>query len=209
MSEEKYLLQTCNHCGNKGLMEIKGSSNKIYEDYDDMGNPIGLSEEQTWYLLSCPVCHMATLCERETQSWDPSIDSITLLYPENLVDTLNVPSDIKGAFDSAMRTKGIDSAICLLSLRRTLEMICKKEGATGGSLEDKIKTLVSDKKLPPMLDDICYITRKAGNDGAHGDQIKLSSSDTEQVIRYVATIINYLYSMPKRIEILKNTIDKK
>jgi len=136
-------------------------------------------------------------------------DNCYIRYPTDNVDYLNVPDEIKSAFEAAKRTIGIDYGICLVSLRRTLEMICKFEGATGKTLDAKIKNLVSDKKLPPMIEDILYIIRISGNDGAHADTIHLSDSQVRDVMNFVGTIINYLYSMPERVSILKEIVKKK
>ncbi|MDD2285964.1 MAG: DUF4145 domain-containing protein [Paludibacter sp.] len=160
-----------------------------------------------WYLLRCPICEKATLYEI---LGEPDLgrrsDNCYIHYPTDNVDYLNVPGKIISAFEAAKRTIGIDSSICLLSLRRTLEMICKIEGATGNTLEAKIKKLVSDKKLPPMIEDILYIIRISGNDGAHADNIYLTESQVRNVMNFVGTIINYLYSMPERVIRLKEIV---
>ena len=62
-----YMLQTCFHCGNQGLLKIE----KQYDYsvggwvYDDFGREIGrdLQEDYIWTMLSCPVCHNVTLYE--------------------------------------------------------------------------------------------------------------------------------------------------
>lgn len=160
-----------------------------------------------WYLLRCPVCEQATLYEILGEPYfGRRSDNCYVRYPTDNVDYLNVPSEIKSAFEAAKRTIGIDYGICLLSLRRTLEMICKFEGATGKTLDAKITNLVSDKKLPPMIEDILYIIRITGNDGAHADKIHMTDSQVRDVMNFVGTIINYLYSMPERVIRLKDSV---
>ena len=88
-------------------------------------------------------------------------------------------------------------------------MICKEKGAVGKDLEKKIDDLIEKKVFPPMIEDACWIIRQMGNDAAHADKITLYSYDVEQVIGYVATIIDYLYSLPYRVEKMKTKIQER
>lgn len=64
---------------------------------------------------------------------------LAIEYPNFNVNYQGVLSVIKNAFTAAIRTKGIDRAICLLSLRRTLEIIYKDKNAEGNKLQRKFK----------------------------------------------------------------------
>jgi hypothetical protein len=85
---------------------------------------------------------------------------LTTVFPSVLINKTGVPAEIANAFDAAVKTKGIEPAICLLSLRRVLEMIAKNMDAKGETLEKKIEFLVEKKALPEMLNDACWIIRK-------------------------------------------------
>jgi len=88
-------------------------------------------------------------------------------------------------------------------------MIAKDKNATGKTLEDKIESLVERKELPEMLNDACWIIRQLGNSAAHADDVKFHQYDVERVIEYVAVIIEYLYSLPKRLKDTKEKIMEK
>ena len=88
-------------------------------------------------------------------------------------------------------------------------MICKEKGASGKDLKDKISDLISQKILPEMMADACWIVRQSGNDAAHADDIIFSEREVEEIIEYVSTVINYLYSMPVRIAKLKQQIQER
>ena len=133
---------------------------------------------------------------------------LTTVFPSVLINKTGVPAEIANAFDAAVKTKGIEPAICLLSLRRVLEMIAKNMDAKGETLEKKIEFLVEKKALPEMLNDACWIIRKMGNAAAHADDIKVHAYDVDKVIEYVAVIIEYLYSLPKRIKDAKAKIEQ-
>lgn len=88
-------------------------------------------------------------------------------------------------------------------------MICKEKGATGKFLENKVADLVEKNILPPMIGDACWIIRQMGNDAAHADKIDVYTYEVEQIIGYVATIIDYLYSMPYRVSKMKERIEQR
>lgn len=102
--------------------------------------------------------------------------------------------------------KNIDSAICLLSLRRVLEAICKDKGAVGKDLDTMVKDLIAKKLLPDMLDDACWIIRQLGNSAAHADEKVFYKHQVEQTTEFVKAIIDYLYVLPSEIGNLKSRV---
>jgi len=60
-----------------------------------------------------------------------------------------------------------------------------------------------------MIEDACWIIRQMGNDAAHADKFRVYTYDIEQVIGYVATIIDYPYSLPYRVEKMKKKIEER
>jgi hypothetical protein len=207
------IITTCYHCGNTGVLDYK--STVTWKDEDIVHGGCGevisytLIEHIDWGFYECPVCHNPTLIRNYTfdaASYSDHVETeSTTAFPFPLINKDGVPQTIADAFDAAVKTKGIDLSICLLSLRRVLEMIAKDKEATGKTLEDKINSLVERKELPEMLNDACWIIRQLGNSAAHADDVKFYQYDVERVIEYVAVIIEYLYSLPKR---LKDTKDK-
>ena len=84
MADKNYKLQTCYHCGNKGLMPIEHMHSHDYggPEFDSVGNCVGreLEEQFKWYLLSCPVCHKVILREEYTnecfRDYDTTIETL-------------------------------------------------------------------------------------------------------------------------------------
>ena len=127
-------IETCYHCGNTGQQKI------LYENESEWGGGQDFFEEINWILLKCPVCGMLTLREDYTNesmidSRENQIYEKRIVYPKTKYDFKYAPKSIQRAFESAVKVAKIDSAICLLSLRRTLEMICKDKSAQGKTLE--------------------------------------------------------------------------
>lgn len=189
----------CSSCENKGKMEEVASYDHVVHDVDEYGNDL-VEYSELNQLLCCPICDHVILLNTpyDERSETYYLDS-EYCYPHIITDFLGVPEKIKTAFESACATKGIDPAICVISLRRTLEMICKDKSAVGYNLKKKIDDLVSRSVLPSAMADVCIVVRRYGNEGAHGDELKLSSIELDHIIRYVSTVIEYTYSLPLRV----------
>lgn len=208
---------TCGHCGNKGLMNFITQFDSVYESSsnEQIGNSLlkdllGPAETTTWYVYQCPVCGNPVLISRTLPNFMPEqFAEYKYQYPTENIDYTGVPENIKTAFASAVKTRAIDPAICILSLRRTLEMICKDKGAQGYTLKDKIQDLIDKKILPEMMNDACWIVRQSGNDAAHADDVVFTSYEVQEIISYVAAVIEYLYSIPVRVADLKNKISQR
>ena len=211
MAEDNYKILKCFHCGNEGMLKIE----HIYEHcfggpvFDDIGCVVDCepTEKYRWHLLSCPVCHKATLyeeCDDECLQMTVSTNN----YPQVNFDYSNIPLNIKTAFEAALKVKNIDAAICLLSLRRVLEAICKDMNAEGSDLNDMIKDLMTKQILPPMFEDACWIIRKLGNSAAHADDRTYYMNQVEQTISFVQTIIEYLYVLPEKMHSMKDKLQK-
>lgn len=217
MEKNNLMLQLCYHCGNEGLMEVVGKHNHTYGGpiFDKYGEieDVEIQEYFEWWLLSCPVCKKVSLIQKYSNEceYNPNtkkyFQEIDFLYPECNVNYLGVPKEIKSAFEAALKVKNIDISICLLSLRRVLEAICKDQGAEGRNLDTMIKNMLDKGLLPNIMDDACWIIRQLGNDAAHAGEIRVYQSDVNQTIEFLKTIIHYLYTLPKQMEKLKEKIE--
>lgn len=213
---EKQFLQQCWHCGNKGLLAVVGKHEQHFYTEDEPGNRFSsfFHEVMYWYLLSCPVCQKITLFQKYTS--DAHMDETgkqlyeeEILYPETQLDFVGVPEKIKAAFESALKIKSIDTSLCVLSLRRTLELICRDKGADGNNLDSLVKDLVGKNILPLGFDHACALIRQLGNQAAHAKEVVFYKNEVEFLIGFLRDILNYLYSLPKKIENLRLKTDNK
>lgn len=205
------ILSQCNHCGNKGLLEVIGSYNNIQQDEE-----CGWWTDTKWVLLKCPVCGDAVLykeymdassCyydnEKKVELVDKSIE-----YPVISLTFKSTPEKIKNAYEAAVKTINIDCSISLLSFRRVLELIAKDKGAIGSDLESKINNLSEKNILPPTLKNCSTIIRNLGNMGAHGDNAyTIYTRDIKMVQKFIENIIEYVYESPARIAFLTKKIE--
>ena len=153
MSVKNNTVRFCSHCGNAGILNLITYIDTPYQR-GNFGNPFldASIYQKRWFLFQCPVCKNPTIISEYITADGQIINFSETAYefPTTNVHFDGVPENIKTAFDSAIKTKGIDRAICILSLRRTLEMICKEKGANGRDLKEKIEDLIK-KKVAMML----------------------------------------------------------
>ncbi len=208
----KMQLIECYHCGNKTLMSVVAHYSFDHEEsyYDSDGDEISqLISSNTWKLLVCPVCNETTLLK---SYWEPNMvepngdqyEYDDILYPMSTYKGSGVPQKVNNAFEASLKARHLDASICLLALRRTLEIICKDKGANDGFLEAKIKKLTNDGILPPTLNEVSKIIKKLGNEAAHGDDVIHTKKGVSEMIEFVENIINYVYVLPYKISKIKN-----
>ncbi len=214
MEDKELKLLTCYHCGNTGLMRLEG----IYQTKqggpicDDGGNIVDYDpvERINWQLLSCPVCHEATLYKETFNEEYGYTDTTEQCFPQVTVhNDASIPEHIRQAYEAALKVKNIDAPLCLIGLRRVLEAICKEKGAEGKDLSKMVKDLVDKKILPEMLDDACWVVRQLGNSAAHADQTDFYKYEVERTTEFVGAIIDYLYVLPHRIARFKRNVEDK
>ena len=215
----EFKLFKCSNCNNETLMEIH-ARNKI-ENGDLLGDSYYYDEQ---IVLKCPSCRNYNIINAY---WDSSYGKVTeskkyedvycgdnvyetILYPvvSELSNGANgiVPNDIFKTFRKSLELKSVDSDSCLVKLRKTLELICNDKNVIGHNLNDKLKKLFELGILPSTLKSASNITRKLGNMGAHESDIEISTTELSSTIKLVEYIIQYIYILPKEIEILEKKI---
>lgn len=206
---QKQKIIQCLYCGNKTLMNQVGEHiHRWNEDYSYYGYYI-------YSMYKCPVCNKVSFYQEYSDCAMQGIDEKgeivelvdeEILYPINSFYSKYLPKHIKDAYESALKTKNIDIAICLIALRRTLEMICNDKGATGNNLAKKIEDLSKKGILPKELKAASKITKNFGNIGAHGEDINIYPKELNELIVFVEYILEYLYILPNKIKELEDKL---
>ena len=209
VEEKRYIIKECRFCGNKTKLDIVGSHHITHEEefYDEEHNA-NIKEwmsDTEWMMLKCCVCDNISLA---SEYIDKSLDlhnlsHISIHYPKATYDSYQTPKEIYNAYEVALKARYLDSALCALSLRRTLEIIFKQQGETSGTLIRKVENLANKGILPIVLKDVSDILRDFGNAAAHGDDVIFSKTQIEHLIEFTETIIDYIYILPKKLEKLK------
>ena len=204
----------CFHCGNKTLMRKVGEYNWGSRDMDF--SDIGFI--YTYELFACPVCHKVTL--RETYSDETMVDycnydqvgyydTKNIIFPLNGIESVSVPPKIKEAYEAALKTKGIDKYVCLMALRRTLELMLNDKGATRWGLKKKIEEIAEKGLLPDTLKEASSLTKILGDTAAHDKDLEIDQYDVEAMAEFIGFIIEYLYIIPDKINNYKERLDAK
>lgn len=204
-NNDNYIIEECRHCGNKTKLDIVGK-------YIENGEPEELLYEQTWLMLKCCVCgkiSLASIYSGEDTvlgytDGEYEYDKIyTTHFPVETYKGTNVPENVDNAFSSALKVRYVDNIICLMALRRTLEIICKDKGAKGKTLEKKILNLTERCIFPQIINEASDILRILGNEAAHGDDVNYDERTIQEMINYTQIIIEYVYVIPYRISVIK------
>ena len=210
MAQNQKLLP-CYFCGNSTLMNLVGEH---ISNWDDGEGYYGYSK---YHMYECPVCRKVSLMElywdmTQTEYHDGEIEEYTvdeILYPINTYQEKNLPKQVKEAFEAALKTKNIDNAVCLIALRRTLEIILKEKGAEGSNLWNKIEDLSKKGILPQELKHASTITKTYGNMGAHDSQITIQKFELEQIVDFVKYVMEYLYILPGKLKSIQILLEKR
>lgn len=212
MADNQRVLQ-CYYCGNSTLMNLVGAHKNCWAEDD--GSYYGYYNYQ---MFECPVCGKVTFCReywdctqyycKEDGKFEDIIDK-EIIYPINSFQGKYLPREVKEAYEAALKTKNIDSAVCLIALRRTLEVICKEKDAQGKSLWHKIEYLANKGILPVELKHASNITKTYGNIGAHDSDVSIHGYEIEQIIEFVKYIIDYLYVLPAKLSSIQEQLEKR
>lgn len=211
MSEKtSYVIEECRFCGNKTKLDIVGS-HSIDQEMEYFNEEIGeeISEwisNTTWLMLKCCVCDNISLGSTyvDMSLGSRGLEFNSIVFPMKTYDSFHMPKEIYNAYEVALKARYLDGALCLLSLRRTLEIICKQQGEIKGDLVVKVQNLANRGILPSVLKDASDILRKLGNEAAHGDDKNFDKSQVNQMINFTEAIIDYIYILPDKINKMKN-----
>jgi hypothetical protein len=197
---EAEVLVRCGHCGNVGNCKVKAEYTRdIITEWD-------AHYVTTWRLLQCPACtniilHQ-TFVDSEMPSGEP--DDVKILYPTARAHLPKLPIEIAKEYEATLKVRTISSNACAVLARRTLEAICKQQGATGGSLYQQLDSLLKSASIPPLLGDVAHLGRQIGNLGAHFGKGEASDEDVAVMLDFLETILEYLYVIPDKVAAVKS-----
>lgn len=212
-SNSKQLVLKCFHCGNDTLMNLRGMYSYNSHDYKYEEFDFNCDYE----LYECPICHEPTLYSdySDETMFVPFRDDgymehdTKIMFPVNqLSSDKGIPDKVKKAYEAALKVKNIDMNICLIALRRTLELLLKDQGATSWGLKSMIEEVAGKGVLPDSLKEASSLTKMLGDTAAHDKEMEISQHDVESMSEFVNYIIEYIYVVPQKISAYKENIKK-
>lgn len=85
--------------------------------------------------------------------------------------------------------------------RSALQLALRASEAKGANLKQEIEDLASRGLLPPLMKEWSHLVRELGNDSAHPaiGSSPTTSKDATDIVGFLDFLLEYLYTLPKRI----------
>jgi hypothetical protein len=85
--------------------------------------------------------------------------------------------------------------------RSAMQLALRSHNAKGANLKQEIDDLAASGLLPPIMREWSHNVRVLGNDSAHPnpDQQPTSAKDASDIVGFLDFLLEYLYTLPKRI----------
>lgn len=198
-NDKNQIFCKCNHCGNIGYLDIKGSFDETF--YTEDGGERIPEDSSTYYLLECPVCFKPVLVSGWLAFYSGmDEEELSLDYPVEGFKMFFTPNAIKEQYSNSRECyKRKDYGLCVASLRILLEKIANDKNAKGKNLEKKIEDLARNNIIPLTIKNASTIVRKLGNIGAHGAGDIIMKADIDILFEFIEIIISYIYELPHSI----------
>lgn len=207
------LFMTCGFCGNQTMFEIVGEY--ALDGIDDY--PCSSETYSTYALMKCRACRQPTLLEREKffaeyEEFRPTdvVVGVNRIYPADDALWEYLPPAVAKVYGAAANVRFADPGAYAVLIGKTLEVVCKNEGAEGRTLELKLRDLANSGHIPSVLAQMGHQLRKFRNFGAHADEGNEVTKEDLPIIReFVEAILEYLYVAPRKLAALEQRIAKK
>ncbi|MGW1605906.1 DUF4145 domain-containing protein [Streptomyces eurythermus] len=187
------LIADCPVCRKKVLAEVHG---EVVEPPDD---EIGREDPCRVLLVACTICGTAMVLASDYLHGPNEWESPENVWP-NGAPMLDAPYRVGRAFQEAYRCFHQANAYAATATmaRRTLELVCKDQGATGGTLARMVEWLQQNNKIEGRLLDWATALRFVGNDGAHGDTV--NRQDAEDALAFTEALLEHIYVLTVQYE---------
>lgn len=155
LMDEKQIVEKCGWCGVRTALNHKASAKAAYS-FDDES---GWEEVQTWILYQCVSCNRPTLKEL----WEyPAVEEETLntLLPAGTSDEASLPDPVANAWKAAQAVRHVEPNAFAVLVGRTLEVICREEGAKGRNLVESLRVLADSGRIPGPLGEMAQKLRQ-------------------------------------------------
>lgn len=168
---------------------------KYFENQGDEHS--GVDAHIGYAICTCPVCKGVTL---RSYFWhdgmDPEDVLFKILYPAAEKTQKGLPLNVRKAYDAAQNVKHISVNAYGVLLGRVLEIVCEDRGATGDTLDQKLRNLAAKKEIPEKLVDVATGVRQLRNIGAHASLGELTEQEIPILNDLPRAILDYVYSAP-------------
>jgi hypothetical protein len=136
---------------------------------------------------------------------DGSDIEYVVLYPVPEKLLRGLPPKIDRDYKEAQKLKSISANAYGVMVGRLLDAVCEDQGASGDTLDKRLKSLADKGVIPGGLVNVAAGIRKLRNIGAHGDLGALTAAEVPVLDDLTRAILEYVYSAP----LLANEAEKR
>lgn len=188
----------CGHCG--VIVQMRVAAKHDEHPPDEIDEPGMMSVR--YGILQCLNCWQMSFTR---YWWDPHDNWANAygpppreetLFPLAAVAPTGLPSDLVRIFEGSLKVRNVDSDSYVTKVRKLLEAVCGRHGATGRNLAEKIESLATAGKIPKELAKVAHNLRLLGNHGAHASIDEVPQEAVPVVEKLCAALLGYLYTMP-------------
>lgn len=195
------ILATCGSCDKTVMAIVAGV---LVERNGENGLP-------TWLqLAACSKCGDALLAMEEDygNGWDE--EPVTVWPQTQQVMSPLIPETLRRQHAEAYRcftAKAYTATVVMV--RRTLEGLCREQGAQGRSLMQMLQDLNRSGKIEGRLLEWSQELRMLGNEGAHFTNTSVNSEDAADAIVFNEALMDYIYVYSTQFENFKRRRSEK
>lgn len=204
---------TCPYCGNKTMMKNVLEKSVYDEELDHLGEVVGIAPFwDKFQFLECTTCIKTHVRHAEYNDWMEENQEMPLfktIFPEQKSKVANLPDKIDKEFAAAIAVKNINSNSFGVLIGRTLEAIMDdKDAIKSQALPMRIADLTKRQIISQEIGDVARDMNALRKFGAHHDVGDLNSRDIDVLHDLTILLLEYLYDMPTRINLLKSKNSK-
>lgn len=158
-----------------------------------------------YYVALCRRCDGPFLV-RETLYGVPgefeTVTEETVLYPASLESRLEgVPDSIGRSLVQAYRSFSTSSYdACAVMCRRSLEALCRAQGAQGKGLASRLAVLKANGRIDTRLLDWAHGVRLVGNQGAHDADTAVSAEDARDILEFTEAVLMFVFTLDAKFQ---------
>jgi hypothetical protein len=139
-------------------------------------------------------------------------ENLEILWPDPGILPDSVPAEVRRYYVEAKKVQNYNANDFVFKVRQALEVICAQQGV--GSYKDKpeaykplhekIKDLVEQNHLPPVIERMMFTLKELGNIGTHPG-VNIDPRLVPDIDMFFRAVVQYVYIVPSRLdEILTN-----
>ncbi len=122
---------------------------------------------------------------------DPADIDYRPLYPEAM-DATDLPERVRQRYRAMLELTHAPDAFAVRA-GRVIEAVCADQGVVRGTLDDRLRLLVSEREVPAALVDQAHLVRRYRNVGGHDDDIEVEAEDVPLLRDFVEALLEFFY----------------